>query len=157
MTFECIAREWMNDIRQTRRPKTVQSYSIALKKFYECVPEARERFVTRADLVKFRDWRADSVSVLSANRDLKALKSCLTWAWTNELGHPSVPLRRILLPPPPRRDETLTPDEVGRVLEAAKFDVPCLVVLRICHATGLRLGEALNLTWSDIDVHEAWR
>ena len=27
------------------------------------------------------------------------------------------------------------------------------MVLRICHATGLRLGEALNLTWSDIDVH----
>jgi len=82
--------------------------------------------------------------VLSANR--------VNWAWTCELPHPPVPLKRLLLPSPPRKDETLTQDEVGRLLEAAQFDVPAMVVLRICHGTGLRLGEVLNLTWSDVSA-----
>ncbi len=136
---------------RTRRPKTVQSYKIAVIKLIECVPAARERYITRADLIKFRDWRADTTSVSSANRDLKALKACLSWSWLNELGHPPVNLKRLLLQPPPRKDETLTPDEVERVMKASEFDVPVRIVLRICHATGFRLGEVLNLIWSDVD------
>ena len=153
-TFLEIAKLWLNDVRRTRRPKTVQSYEIALNKLIECIPEARARFVTRADLIEFRDWRADTTSVSSANRDIKALKACLAWAWLNELPHPPVQLRRLLLPPPPRKDETLAPEEVTRVMAAAEFDVPVRVVLRICHATGMRLGEVLNLTWSDVDFEE---
>ena len=150
-SFSNIATLWLNDVKRTRRFKTVQSYEIALRKFKECVPEVKTRFVTRADLMKFRDWRADTTSVLSANRDLKALKACLNWSWVNELPHPSVQLKRLLFAPPPRKDETLTPGEVERVMAAAEFDVPVRVILRICHATGLRLGEVLNLTWADVD------
>ncbi len=153
-TFADIAAEWLEDVRRTRRPKTHESYCIAIAKLYEVVPEARERYITRQDLIKFRDKRADDTSVLSANRDMKSLKACLNWAWVNELPHPQVPLKRLLLPPPPRKDETLTPDQVALVFEAAQFDVPALVVLKICHATGMRLGEVLNLTWSDVDVAE---
>ncbi len=89
--------------------------------------------------------------MLSANRDLKALRACLNWAWVNELPHPTVQLKRLRLVPPPRKDETLTPGEVERVMATAEFDVPIRVVLRICHATGMRLGEVLNLTGSDVD------
>ena len=151
-SFEDIAALWLNDVKRTRRTKTVQSYEIALNKFKECVPEVATRFITRADLMKFRDWRANTTSVLSANRDLKALKACLNWSWVNELPHPPVQLKRLLLPVPPRKDETLTTEELERVMAAAEFDVPVRVILRICHGTGMRLGEVLNLTWSDVDV-----
>jgi integrase len=104
--------------------------------------------------MRFRDHRAATTSVLSANRDLKALKACLAWAWMNELPHPQVPLRRLLLPAPPRQDRTLTPDEVHRVLEAAAAEARVLVILRIAYETGLRLGEILALTWADVDVAE---
>jgi integrase len=60
-------------------------------------------------------------------------------------------LKRLLFAPAPRKDETLTPGEVERVMAAAEFDVPVRVILRICHATGPRLGEVLNLTWADVD------
>src|SRR4029077_11141648 len=33
----------------------------------------------------------------------------------------------------------------------AAFDVPIQVILRICHSTGLRIGEVLALEWSDVD------
>ncbi len=108
-SFAEIATLWLDDVRRTRRPKTVQSYGIALQKFTECVPDARTRFVTRADLVKFRDWRADTTSVLSANRDLKALKACLNWTWVSELPHPTVQLKRLLLAPPPRKGRDADP------------------------------------------------
>lgn len=62
-----------------------------------------------------------------------------------------MPLRRLLLPPPPRRDQTLTAEEVERPFAAAQFDLPVAAVLHICHATGFRLGETLNLLWSDIN------
>ncbi len=153
-SFFSIAEAWLKDVRRTRRPKTAQSYEIAVAKLIECIPAACERFITRADLIKFRDWRADTTSVSSANRDLKALKAALSWSWLNELGHPPVNLKRLLLQPPPRKDETLTPEEVERVMKASEFDVPARIVLRICHATGFRLGEVLNLVWSDVDFDE---
>ncbi len=153
-TFFSIAEAWLKDVRRTRRPKTAQSYEIAVAKLVECIPAARERFITRADLIKFRDWRTDTTSVSSANRDLKALKAALSWIWLNELGHPPVNLKRLLLPPPPRKDETLTSEEIERVMKASEFDVPVRIVLRICYGTGFRLGEVLNLIWSDVDFDE---
>ncbi len=149
--FSEIVTAWLADVGRTRRPKTRQAYQIAIDKFAEVVPEMWDRFITRADLVRFRDHRADTCSVISANRDLKAPKACLNWAWTNELPQPQVPLMRLLLPHPPRRDQTLTSEEVERLFAAAQFDLPVAAVLHICHGTGFRLGEALNLLWSDID------
>jgi integrase len=150
-TFLEIAHAWLDEVRRTRRPKTAQSYEIAVSKLLDVIPDLATRPLTRADLVAFRDWRASQVSVISANRDVKAIKACLAWAEIAGLGHPPAETRRLLLPPPPRRDQTLTPDQVDRLLEAAQFDLPVLVVLRVCAATGFRLGEALSLTWADVD------
>ena len=63
-SFAEVATLWLDDVRRTRRAKTVQSYEIALQKFTECVPEARTRFVARADLMKFRDWRGHHIGVV---------------------------------------------------------------------------------------------
>lgn len=153
-TFAEIAELWLNDVRRTRRPKTADNYRNALNQLYRVLPDLNSRPITRADLLKFRDWRADQVSILTANRDVKALKACLAWAEMNELEHPRVPLKRLLLPPPPRKDETLTQDEIARLFEAAALDRPCLVILKIAHGTGFRLGEILNLWWRDVDVSE---
>ena len=129
-TFADIAAEWLEDVRRTRRPKTHESYCIAITKLYEVVPEARERYITRQDLIKFRDKRADDTSVLSANRDMKSLKACLNWAWVRA-PPPADSSEAALAAVAPRKDETLTPDEVARVFEEAQFDVPALVVLKI--------------------------
>lgn len=153
-SFVDVAEAWLADVARQRRPRTVASYRIALQKFLEAVPEARERWIARPDLVRFRDTRAARVSAHSANRDLKAIKACLAWAWVNELPHPPVPLRKLLLRTPARRDPTLAPEEVARVLEAATVSPRLLVVLKVAHGTGLRLGEILNLTWSDVDFAE---
>ena len=153
-TFKEIADLWMNEIKRTRRPKTLQSYGNALKQLYSVLPDLDSRPIARPDLLKFRNHRADSVSNYSANRDIKAIKACLSWAEMNELGHPRVPLQRLTLPPPPRKDETLSDDEISRVFEAAALDRPCLVILKIAHGTGFRLGEILNLWWENVDADE---
>lgn len=152
--FVDVARAWLAKVERTRRPKTAARYRIAVAHFLGGVPEAHTRFIVRQDLLRFRDVRAAEVSTHSANRDVKAIKACLAWAWVNELPHPHVQLRRLLLPTPARRDPTLTPEEVERVLEAATVSPRLLVILRTCHATGLRLGEVLSLTWADVDFAE---
>ncbi len=40
-------------------------------------------------------------------------------------------------------------------MKASEFDVPVRVVLRICYGTGFRLGEVLNLIWSDVEFDES--
>ena len=53
---------------------------------------------------------------------------------------------------PKTKDPTLTRDEWASVREAAAFDPPVLAILKVCHATGTRLAEALWLNWADVDL-----
>ena len=153
LSFSRAADLWLADIRRSHRPKTAKLYEHTVHLLLRRHPELRERPITRADLLEFRNARADERSPLSANRDLKALRACLRWAWINDLDHPDVKLRRLLLPAPKRREQALTADEIQRVLAAAAFDLEVLVVVRICHATASgsarrSASRGLTSTWS---------
>lgn len=148
--FQPIVDAWLRDVARTKRPSTLHNYGVTVRQLFAWRPVLRERAITRLDLVEFRDHRAE-ISIASANRALRALKACLSWAALNELDHPPVQLRRLLLPAGPRREQALTRAERRRVLEAASVDLPAQAILRICEGTGFRLGEVLNLWWGDID------
>ena len=46
-TFVEIAELWMNDIRRTRRPKTVQGYEQALKQLFRVLGDLDSRPISR--------------------------------------------------------------------------------------------------------------
>lgn len=151
MHFGEVSEAWIRDVERTRRASTLKLYRIILRQLFAWRPELRERAITRGDLIAFRDARAAASSVMSANRASRALKACLNWAALNELDHPPVQLRKLLLKQPTAREKALTREERRRVLEAAALDLPVLVVLKVCEGTGFRLDEALHLWWRDVD------
>jgi integrase len=52
----------------------------------------------------------------------------------------------------PRKKDTLTMDEVKGLLEAGRDNLEFCVYLSIASSVGLRIGEAIALTWADIDL-----
>lgn len=150
-TFKTLTEAWLADIAATRRQKTTENYAITARKLLAWRPELTERPLVRRDILAFRDWRATQVCARTANRDVRAIKACLNWGSLNEMGHPVVETRKLLLPEPPLKDWAMSSEEVQRVFKAAQFDMPITVVLRICSGTGFRIGEVINLRWADVD------
>jgi integrase len=150
-SFAQIAQRWLEDVELTRSAATRRLYGLAVDQVMRALPELAQRPITRADLLAFRSGRAKNVSASSVNRELRAVRTLLLWSELNELDHPRVQTKRLLLPQPAPRERALTDDEWSRVVEEARWDMPAEVILRVCRGTGFRLGEALSLTWGDID------
>lgn len=109
-------------------------------------PRALQRVVTA-----LRDGGASSESVRSA---VAAVRAVLAFLY--EAGFTDALPPRVAMPPPaPRRERVLTDAEVAALLDAAAQDDRerrrsyAEPLLRLIAGTGLRVSEALALTWGD--------
>ncbi len=152
MTFAAVVQLWLLDVKATCSPRTYDTYEIGVSKILECIPELQDRWITRADILRFRDVRSQKVSNFTVNRDIRAVRRCINWSQLLDDSPPPVKLRALLLPEPPSGDRTLSPAQIEKLFAEAAWDAPVLVVLRICFATGFRLGETLALRWKDVDL-----
>jgi integrase len=97
---------------------------------------------------------ADGLANSTVNRYLSAFRSCWNWARASgllpqERGWPS----RLLLTEPRGRARYLTDDELSKVLDAAKDHSAVMhAAVLVSLATGVRQGELLRMTWSDVDL-----
>ncbi len=89
-TFHGLAVAWLGEMSTQLRPRSHENYRLAVVRLLEIIPEVRTRWLTRADLVRFRNRRSQKVSAHTVRRDLKAFSSCLNWAEAVGLGidHP---------------------------------------------------------------------
>lgn len=88
----------------------------------------------------------------SINRVKALLKAIMARAYRQDVVPRNVSKHLVLLPENNFRHRVVTTDEYprfGAALERAPFKVTCLVELIL--ATGLRVGEALNATFADVD------
>lgn len=56
-----------------------------------------------------------------------------------------------------KKIDVYTPQEIGKILQYIRKDMEkeketCLLLVRLLHDTGMRIGEALALRWQDIDL-----
>jgi len=103
--------------------------------------------LTARDIRRFLAGRAGQISPASLHAHARAIRALVNFA--HREGYLEEPIKVTMPKVPQKRMEVLTVDEIGCVLKHANVLERALVMLLI--DSGLRRGEALALTWDDID------
>jgi len=109
--------------------------------------------ITLSRIEEYRTFRLKSVAVRSVNHEVSVLVTLLRQAidW-GELDPKYLPKVK-KLKEDAKRLRFLTKEEIQKLLsESEKFDEDMDCYIRLMLYAGLRLGEALNLRWVDIDL-----
>jgi len=153
---------WLDDPAslspKTRRPyapKTVQRYKVSWTRLLALLPRGRAAVLsdfTKGFLVDFRAQRRHAgASGATINRDLCAVSAFLTWGEQERglrLNRPAVPRERESA----GRERWLDASELAQ-LEAV-LPRPWWPLFATLAYTGLRVGEAQGLCWSDVRLSE---
>lgn len=110
--------------------------------------------ITRAEVQQFHAAMCTKLSPISANHHLTCIKRIFNLAvqWEVIGKSPAAGVKK--LAESSGRDRYLSLAEIKRFLEALDKS-PCVVpasALRFLLFTGLRMGEALNLSWADVNA-----
>lgn len=146
--------QWLDIVRPSLRPSTYASYEGVVR--LHIAPDlgavALEKLaVEHVSKLIARKQRESTLSPRSVRYVLLVLRNALNKAVRWGLVGRNV--ASLVDPPrvPTHEVRVLSPEETKRLLEAAHGEsIEALVVLAV--STGLRLGEALALQWTDIDL-----
>jgi integrase len=177
LTVADAVAAWLDSKRATVRPNTFASYEFQARYITGPLLPADARLAIKQSGVgkkpnarplpllghvkaqelttrQIRQWHklvSEEVSVYSANKAMAILKAALALAAEDhEFRPPAMPtgLRR-------QRDKArkavLTPDEVARLLDAARGDAEKGVYVAFPFLAGTRPSEQLGLLWEDVD------
>jgi integrase len=135
-------------------PKTFQMHLATMELLARSVGSDREvAKISVRDIERFRAGRLETgISPSSANRELRVLKRIFNLAmlrgYLPQGGNPcdGIPMLKVA----PKRPAYISPQEFQSVFSFAP-DSLWRAFLITMYATGLRLREAMNLAWNDVD------
>jgi integrase len=160
-TVEVAMRTWLEDRQPKVKGVTFVTYERASR--YVCEPVMVDDIIAHPGLgkVKLTDLQTSEirrwinalrgpVGHYSANRAMIMLKTALDLAAEDfNIKPPAMPkLDRVR---GKAKKNILTPEQIGKVIAAAKADPDHGVYIATPFLTGMRIGEMLGLRWSDID------
>lgn len=149
-TLAGFAQRFMDaiELHCAAKPRTVRFYAQQLSYLlkFEALANARLSDIDESLIEAFCQHRAATVGVVSINRGLATLRRGLRLAQQWRVID-RVPRIR-LLPGENRREWVLSYQDEARYLEAAPQPLRDAAVLML--DTGLRVGEAMSLTWADV-------
>ena len=135
-------------------PKTLQMHLTAIELLAELIGWNRSiHRISVRDIEKFRANRLTTgIAPASANREVKTLKRVFNLAiMRGYLSKDSNPCMAIpMLKVAPKRPPYLSPEEFQKMCRCAP-NILWRALLVVLYTTGLRRGEAANLTWPDVD------
>lgn len=144
--------EWLLAVRRSRKPRTYTTYESLIRTHCAPLRDTELAMVTVAQVDDLLDHVATTVSPTTAGNLHRTLRAALSTAVrrglipTNPCRYATVPrVRHVEVQP-------LTIADVHRILDAAQRGCNA-ARWSVALALGLRQGEALALTWSDIDLH----
>lgn len=153
-TLRNFAKEHKELMKGNLAPKTLQMHLTTIELLASSLGwnEPLHKISVR-DIERFRAQRLKTgITASSANRELKILKRIFNLAimrsYLAKECNPCVPIP--MLKVAPKRPPYVSPDEFKKVCRFAP-DLLMRTFLVTIYTTGLRLREALNLTWHDID------
>lgn len=145
-----ILRQRMTDDMRLRNrtPRTIDTYLLYVRLF-------AEHFHTPPDRLGTEHARAFLLHLLSDRHldpsTVNVARSAIAFFFRVTLGRKDVVLNLPLARRPRRLPTVLSPEDVGRLLEAARSRPSVRTMLVLAYATGCRLSEVLNLQIADID------
>lgn len=160
-TLAELVDRYIDDVLPTR-PKSEKKYKAQLKVWRKRLGDYTLADVTPALIAQERDKllaektrRGGKRANATVVRYLSALSAAFNvaikeWAWIEDN-----PVRKVTKPKEPRgRVRFLSTDERNKLLEACESsDCTALYpIVVLALSTGMRQGEILNLTWTDVDL-----
>ena len=138
------------ETRNASKPQTIRFYKMRLDRLLEFEPLAEERLdrIDAAELDAYVQHRSKQVSPATVNRELMTLRRLLHVA--AEFKIISTVPRIQLLKGERQRDFVLSAADEAEYLSLAPQPLKDAAILLI--DTGLRVGEAVALKWSDIEL-----
>jgi integrase len=134
---------------------TIRRYRMSFAKVFDTAPEGRVLRLQGLTRGFFLDLRAARIkagtSGITVNRDLVAVSAFLRWC--EEVKALAVP--RVTLPREKEnagRDRWLSADELAQLY--VELTAEWVALFQLLASTGLRIAEALGLTWQDVQFAE---
>jgi integrase len=161
-TFNDCAKKWIdNSVPATCKHSTIREYKDILKNHVYPVFGNNQNIaaITRGDIKSFLLGKLNDGYATST---VAHLRNCLSGIFNLALDHeviqanPALQLGKGLLQKKEQKEDInpLTSDELKLLLDTVKKHFPGHYTLFLLHArTGMRIGEALALKWSDLDYN----
>jgi integrase len=154
VTLSAFRDEFLAHIETDLAPSTYECYETALDKAVECWGDIPLGHITIRHIDRYtQDLARSGLKAPTVNKNRRHLKGALNKAY--EWDYLKSPVK---FPGPMKEEETvrfLTKQELWKIL--AKIDDPEFYDVALLAAyTGLRSGEILRLTWSDVDNPEGF-
>jgi integrase len=145
---------WLNSIvKPTVRPKTWDHYDLCVRRVLPCIGKVKLTALSANDIRAMEAYLQENKGL--ANRTVRHCHSVLHMALKQAVTLGLLernPAKDLAAPRAVRREmRTLSRDEVRRLL-ASSAGSRWHALWAILVATGLRLGEATALRWSDLDL-----
>ncbi len=156
VSIEDYFNTWLSRKEIENARSTFLSYQGTVKKFLTFLgPEKSSRdlsYLSKTEIVLFRDNVAEDLTATTANHHLKILRSALQHAWKDGLIQDN-PAARVSTIKKKVRSTTrrgFTIGELKKVIAAANEEWRGMIIAGLY--TGQRLGDIAHLTWASIDL-----
>ncbi len=140
-----------------KAPATINRYEAVVIAFKKSLPETRQHgllgSLTALEIEHFRNLEKQSgKTAVTTNFGLKVIRAALSDARRKGLLPINVAEAVELLPEHGEQRHPFSDDEVRKLLQAAKTDEEWTGMILLGYHCGLRLGDAANLSWDNIDL-----
>ena len=146
-TVDEVISEYLSHAKHTLRPKTMSGYAYALGIFQETFPAVIANTLTSHHIEQFKGGLLRSHNVNGVNIILRSVKICLNWGGKVGSLHQN-PSKHLKFFKPKKVGRFLSRAEVLKLYRASSDKMRRSIY--VLYNTGLRFGEFLGITKSDI-------
>jgi site-specific recombinase XerD len=143
--------EFLSYSASTHSPKTQRAFQTAFREFTRIVGGKPVRSVGVRDIEQFLSVKKGEASDTTARTYFVTLASAFQTAVRWKYLH-SNPFRQVEKPKLPEKLPVYLSKDAFRALQRVTEDVDLSELFQLGVSTGMRLGEILNLQWTDIDL-----
>ena len=156
ITFDAAAAAWWKDKESRLSPNTAPNYRLAMKRAVDRFDTTPVKDLTPVMVKAYLEYLAHrGYARRTVNQHFVVLREICAFACENyNVMQNAAALVKLPDKLPQTKRKMPTPEQIEAIKRAA--DTPDGLFLNFLMYSGLRLGEALALTWADVDIeHEA--